>query len=533
MDLLKAKFDVSQISCTSRLVNAACESRNISVEQLISPPNKKKQELGCSRQPACETINCNPDLRKLVRNGNEGYILASDPKTQFWTSGTDRPCPGVFRWCAGTFLDYLKPNLQWRKNRGNASCVTLQNDAIQGAVLGTENCDQELSFVCESRPVALGTFPTVVQECKAVNRLTTRDENKLQMDQIDSFTYKMKIYSGENFILDNVVKYLLGSNFDIMKPYDPNNFFYMDKKNASEAIEKYGGFWFVSKMMASMSKMSLDRDSSGTTRFELMSLFERCLKSVTTGQAECTYVFEFARCMLNGSDFANKEWANVNRIEMSGSADWNSAFTFPPNTSNLIVGNLLRFAPVPSDLYLNTDCALGIEKIPPTTLSACQSFYGGFKEFFRGPDFTILKVFGAITTPNVFQQCKTINGSILFATSSEEFQKIYGLLNSTQETLWGEAFVGPDGVLRWCERPEARVPVTLASGTELLGQLPFLLISKAGGVANLHAVTLETGLKLKNPYCRVEKSFVDLCRSKPEYMPFWKVYYNLTFSDGK
>ncbi|CAB3375341.1 Hypothetical predicted protein [Cloeon dipterum] len=600
MKLYSAELDVSQISCTSRLINAACESRNKSVEQLISPPNKK--ELGCSQQPACETINCNPDLRRLVRNGNEGYILArpksvgewkkscgvyhlipnvkmswnaarsfccsismrlvsiyslekqfclhevlqqSDPKTQFWTSGTDRPCPGVFRWCAGTFLDYLKPNLQWRKNRGNASCVTLQNDAIQGAVLGTEKCDQELSFVCESRPSsAIGTFSMVVEECKAVNRLTLRDKNKLQMDQIDSFTYKMKchlqcvaelgglIYGGENFILDNVVKYLLGSNFEIAELYE-TNYYFMNTKNANEAIAKYGGFWFVSKMMASMSKMSAGRDSSGTIRYDLMSRFERCLKSVTTGRAECTYVFEFARCMLNGSDFANKEWANVNRIEMSGSADWNSAFTLPPNTSNLMVGNLLRFSPVPSDLYLNTDCTLGVLENTQTTLSACLSLNGGFNEFFKGQEFSIFKSVGAIITSNIFLECKRMNGYILFATSPEEFQRIYRLLNSTHDTLWGDAFVDPDGVLRWCDRPEARVPVTLASGTELLGQLPFVLISRAGDVPNLHAVPIETGLKMKKPFCRVEKSFVDVCLSNPEYQPLWQVYSNLTSSSGK
>ncbi|CAB3375342.1 Hypothetical predicted protein [Cloeon dipterum] len=508
MKLYSAEFEVSQITCTSRLVNAACESRSQRVEQLVPPSKGKEQKLGCSQQPACENIDCNPDLRRLVQNKGQGYILASDPKTQFWTSGTDRPCAGVFRWCAGTFLDYLKPNLQWRKNRGNASCVTLQNDAIQGAVLGTEKCDQELSFVCESRPVALGTFSTVVQECKAVNRLTTRDENKLQMDRIDSFTYKMKchlqcvaelgglIYSGEIFILDNVIKYLLGSNLDSVKPEEVN-YFLMDSQNANDLISKYGGFVFVSKIMASMSKMSSDRDSSGATRFDLMSRFERCLKSVTTGRAECTYVFEFVRCMLKDSDFANKEWAKVERIAMSGSADWNSAFTFPQNTSDLIMESIFHFSPVLSDPYLNTDCTFGVQENPLNIKDACLSLNGNFDEFFKGPDFIIFK--SAI---------------------------------GTKETLWGEAFVDPDGVLRWCDRPDARVPVALASGTELLGQLPFLLISRAGGVANLHAVTLETGLKLKKPYCRVEKSFVDVCLSNPEYQPLWQVYSNLT-SSGK
>ncbi|CAB3375346.1 Hypothetical predicted protein [Cloeon dipterum] len=589
---------VSQITCTSRLINAACESRNQNVEQLISPQSQNQvQELGCSPQPMCETIFCNPDMRMLTKfssSPKDSYILArpktvgawkkscgvyhlipsvklswsnagsfccgigmrlvsiysfekqiclrdvlsqSDPQMRFWTSGTDRPCPGVFRWCSGIFSDFLKPNLQWRKNRGSASCVALQNDAVEGAVLGTENCNTEFNFICESRPFpdSGDEFSALVNECQAVNRLSPRESKLLKLEEIDSFTYKMKchmqcvaelsgmVFRGEELILDNVAKYLQGSDFDRMTQINISS---IDLKG-NDTIEKFGGPLYLLRMLASMSKMEFDRNYIPTVKRELMERIEKCSLKVSTGQKECIFVFEFVRCVTNGLDMLTEAWNNRKTVQKSGSADWTNAFTFPSNVSQKLMDGLLLFTPVLSDQYLSTNCISLIQEQPPTTFSACLDL-NGYLDYLANFSGGALYRSGALRLRGKNSQghCVAVNGSTVFATSEEEFQWLFNLLlnGSKEYLLWDEAFVDPDGVLRWCSHPEHRVPVRLDSGSELVGQLPFYLVSKPGDKANLHAVSLDTGIQLTKPICYFDQSFIDTCLSNPRYQPLWKKF---------
>ncbi|CAB3379090.1 Hypothetical predicted protein [Cloeon dipterum] len=99
--------------------------------------------------------------------------------------------------------------------------------------------------------------------------------------------------------------------------------------------------------------------------------------------------------------------------------------------------------------------------------------------------------------------------------------------------FWGEAFAGPDGALHFCASPETPVPVALNSGSELVGQMPYFLVSEAAEKANLHALPID-GLdaltNLKKTYCRMSRSLIDLCFSDPTFQPRWKMGTNKSFA---
>ncbi|XP_059468964.1 uncharacterized protein LOC132192814 [Neocloeon triangulifer] len=87
---------------------------------------------------------------------------------------------------------------------------------------------------------------------------------------------------------------------------------------------------------------------------------------------------------------------------------------------------------------------------------------------------------GKFPLQNGFQKCHAVRGSPLIAASVEEFNKLFFLLNGTKNNLlWNEAYVGENGELWWCGYDSLKVPVPLDSGTDIIADFPFYLVSLA------------------------------------------------------
>ncbi|CAB3379091.1 Hypothetical predicted protein [Cloeon dipterum] len=366
---------------------------------------------------------------------------------EFWTSGTDQGCPGMFRWCAGMFTGILKPNLRWRKNRGNASCVTVQNDPVNAAqipeaVLGTENCEMELNFICESRPPHKdGWFWSSTEECKAVNRLTNKERSMLKPEFINSFSYRMKCYlqcvaetnimvsGGGDILLDNLVRYVQGTDFKI----STDNWPPYKEIFTNDTVEHLGGYLNVITMMASRAKMERDFDIGDVRKKELLLSTDKCLIKVSIEPAECVYVYELLRCVVNDSDVFVEAWKELGRVKLSGfSVDWNGAYTSPRNISAILIKNLLQFTPILSDQHLSSECINNVLVNSQTVLQTCLDINGNFVNVAEGKDFVILR---ALSSGHNLEKCLVGNGTSIFAATADEFENIFNMLNAMRFVL--------------------------------------------------------------------------------------------------
>ncbi|XP_065336743.1 uncharacterized protein LOC135937519 [Cloeon dipterum] len=182
-------------------------------------------------------------------------VLNKKPDISFWTSGTDNSCTGSYRWCSGEVLDFLKPDLLWLKSEPKGdSCVFVQYKEDFGALLGTIDCQEELNFICETRPGSEYVLDPIVKECQAVNKLSSREIKMFSNEYYSRFTYRMKchmscvlqlttlMYNEEHFWVDNVMKYIRGSLLKEIFPresvgYDPANILSINDERA----DRFGG----------------------------------------------------------------------------------------------------------------------------------------------------------------------------------------------------------------------------------------------------------------------------------------------------
>ncbi|XP_065346602.1 uncharacterized protein LOC135943864 [Cloeon dipterum] len=94
----------------------------------------------------------------------------------FWLSGTDLGCDSNFRWCTLS-RDFVDPEVKWKEGhpKPGLDCVYLEL-RNGSALLATDNCAQNKSFLCEVRKKA--TFQRAMQtECAETWDIT--------VDQID------------------------------------------------------------------------------------------------------------------------------------------------------------------------------------------------------------------------------------------------------------------------------------------------------------------------------------------------------------
>jgi len=74
---------------------------------------------------------------------------------EMWTAGKNSPgCLEKFRWCSPKLKDFLKSELEWKRNLPTPkpnSCVYLENGEKKESKLAFTDCDTVKDFICEAR----------------------------------------------------------------------------------------------------------------------------------------------------------------------------------------------------------------------------------------------------------------------------------------------------------------------------------------------------------------------------------------------
>jgi len=96
---------------------------------------------------------------------------------EYWTSGSDSGCEGVFGWCAVNKLVRDK-EAKWapgqpddKNSAENCVSVNMANDSV---LLSDSDCAKKLNYVCETRDTrnAISSPEAMIDECAAAFNVT-------------------------------------------------------------------------------------------------------------------------------------------------------------------------------------------------------------------------------------------------------------------------------------------------------------------------------------------------------------------------
>jgi len=89
---------------------------------------------------------------KLNNCSSLAYQINDPFGGEFWTSGTDKDCPGKFHWCANDRI-LLPSETIWTSGNPSESgdCVYLVSavGTMNASYVGNDDCNAKKRFICE------------------------------------------------------------------------------------------------------------------------------------------------------------------------------------------------------------------------------------------------------------------------------------------------------------------------------------------------------------------------------------------------
>ncbi|XP_059477445.1 uncharacterized protein LOC132197870 [Neocloeon triangulifer] len=458
-------------------------------------------------------------------------------ENKFWTSGTDLNCQGKFRWCSNEIKDYIKTNLLWQKGQPgmNNSCIYIQNDNLRGPLLGTNDCKVELHFICESRTPANTYFESVVNECQEVNRVSNHEVLSFKNESINKFSYRMKcfiacifeimalFYDNHKFWIDTVIQYISGTSIDtsnelkLKEKISKAIFNLTDESKTLDETKKFMSWLgFYTHTFEEYQYL---------TKREALENFAKCQNIQKRGE-ECVYAYEFYSCLFNNSQFLQDIWKfdgivvqNIDNYLLWGYKK-GELMSQKPTDIFPISSELLSLKCFFKDLKEND------ERDARSYCSALLYYNTFITNDTRSFTFFLPWINNKrFPLENGFKKCHQVRGTPLIAASVEEFNKTFIFLNGTKNNLlWNEAYVDENGKLWWCGFESLKVPVPLDSGTDIIADFPFYLVSLASPRPNLHAIYLDSNISIPQLFCQIPKSVANKCLKYPQYFTNYTYY---------
>ncbi|XP_065334759.1 uncharacterized protein LOC135936017 [Cloeon dipterum] len=479
----------------------------------------------CTGLPDCvieDEIFLKQPFRALLENSNPNEKGELPFRTEAWTAGRDiDSCRGQLRWCTGYLNDYLKNDLNWKKDHdpilANNSCVYLDfGDPVEPS-LALADCSEKKQIICEA-PMGIGFKSQMhYHHCRKNYKVKEIDAEKIwNTGDLSRTSYAAKnmiqclaehiglVYNSTQINLHVYLKMMARMlhplDVELMKNVNEHQMFKVkeNKVMLPSSFEANYGKKKIKVFEGDMIEDGADEFSLAHFDFvtEMMNKLQEC-RGIKKSNEE-TFAFDFLVCLLQ-SKAVDHFWRFYD-------------FNFEQSSV------------IPANHDLNPPCMAFDEFLKHNNSSLCIPPNGLLLLTESGPFITLKPLNIKMFKTSSFTACLEKRGSLPYAQTKQEFELIYNYIRSVAPNLtiiWDQGFYDKlNDKFMWCRsdlgpsHPGAKIPIPVAVNVTTKEDF-VMLVSLPGAKPNLHAVPVSEQLKYEtNVFCRFQDFVVKQCSTK-------------------